>query len=110
MSNSQPNNIGGDNITVFLARVGISLALSLGFPISGAAQISPSHDLTQYSLEDLMNVQVTSVSKREQKPSKAGAAIYVINQEDIRQSGATNIPDLLRMVPGVHVAQMNAHT
>src|SRR6202023_967713 len=79
-------------------------------PIPSPAQTSTSRDLSQYSLEDLMNVQVTSVSKREQKLSKAGAAIYVINQEDIRRSGAVNIPDLLRMVPGVHVAQINAHT
>ena len=70
----------------------------------------PQTDLTQLSPEDLMNVRVTSVSKREQKLSKTGAAIYVINQEDIRRSGATSIPDLLRIVPGVHVAQINSHT
>jgi iron complex outermembrane receptor protein len=110
MSNSPPNNTCRDNITVFLASVGVLLALSLGVPIPSPAQTSASRDLGQYSLEDLMNVQVTSVSKREQKLSKAGAAIYVINQEDIRRSGAVNIPDLLRMVPGVHVAQINAHT
>jgi iron complex outermembrane receptor protein len=53
------------------------------------------------------NVQVTSVSKREQKISTAGAAIYVISQDDIRRSGATTIPDLLRMVPGVNVARVD---
>ena len=47
-----------------------------------------------------MNIEVTSVSKKEQKMSQAAAAIFVITQEDIRRSGATNIPDLLRMVPG----------
>jgi iron complex outermembrane receptor protein len=78
--------------------------------IPSTAQVTPPGDLTQLDLKDLMNVEVTSVSKREQKISTAGAAIYVINQEDIRRSGATSIPDLLRMVPGVHVAQMNAHT
>jgi iron complex outermembrane receptor protein len=54
-----------------------------------------------------MNVQVTSVSKKEQKLAKTGAAIFVITQEDIRRSGSTNIPDLLRMVPGVDVAQLD---
>ena len=54
-----------------------------------------------------MNVQVTSVSKKEQKLAKTGAAIFVITQEDIRRSGATNIPDLLRMVPGVNVARVD---
>jgi iron complex outermembrane recepter protein len=77
--------------------------------MSPAQNQSPS-DLTQISLEDLMNVQVTSVSKKEQTLGSAGAAVFVITQEDIRRSGATNIPDLLRMVPGVNVAQMSAST
>ncbi|MGB9464406.1 MAG: TonB-dependent receptor [Candidatus Acidiferrum sp.] len=62
------------------------------------------------SIENLMNMQVTSVSKKEQKLSRTAAAIFVITKEDIRRSGATNIPDLLRMVPGVDVAQINANT
>lgn len=57
-----------------------------------------------------MNVEVTSVSKHEQLLSQTAAAIFVISQEDIRRSGATNIPDLLRMVPGLYVAQINAST
>lgn len=57
-----------------------------------------------------MNVEVTSVSKKEQKLSKTAAVIFVITQEDIRRSGATNIPDLLRMVPGLDVAQINGST
>ncbi len=64
-------------------------------------------DLTQKSLEDLMNIEITSVSKKEQKTSEAPAAIFVISREDIRRSGALNIPDLLRMVPGVDVAQID---
>src|SRR5580704_7928551 len=67
-------------------------------------------DLTDRSLEDLMNIEVTSVSKKEQKLSQTPAAVFVITQEDIRHSGATNIPDLLRMVPGLDVAQINANT
>ncbi|MBZ5661100.1 MAG: TonB-dependent receptor plug domain-containing protein [Acidobacteriia bacterium] len=62
------------------------------------------------SIEDLMNIQVTSVSKKEQKMSQAAAAIFVITQEDIRRSGAANIPDLLRMVPGMDVSQINANS
>ena len=67
-------------------------------------------DLAEKSIEDLMNMEVTSVSKKEQKLSSVAAAIFVITQEDIRRSGATNIPDLLRMVPGLDVAQINANT
>jgi iron complex outermembrane receptor protein len=57
-----------------------------------------------------MNMEVTSVSKKDQKMSQVAAAIFVITPEDIRRSGATNIPDLLRMVPGLDVAQISAST
>jgi iron complex outermembrane recepter protein len=67
-----------------------------------------SKDLSNLSIDDLMNIEVTSVSKKEQKMAKVAAAIFVITQEDIRRSGATNIPDLLRMVPGMDVAQIDA--
>ena len=79
-----------------------------------AAALSPAQsptakDLALTSLEDLMNIEVTTVSKKEQKLSQVGAAVFVITQEDIRRSGSTNIPDLLRMVPGIHVAQLDAN-
>ena len=64
-------------------------------------------DVTAMSVEDLMNMQVTSVSKRTQKVADAAAAVYVITQEDIRRSGATNIPEALRLVPGVQVARID---
>ena len=57
-----------------------------------------------------MNIKVTSVSKKEETLSRTAAAIFVITVEDIRRSGATNIPDLLRMVPGLDVAQVNGST
>jgi iron complex outermembrane recepter protein len=57
-----------------------------------------------------MNIQVTTVSKKEQALRTAGAAVFVITQEDIRESGATNIPDLLRLVPGVNVAHQSTNT
>jgi iron complex outermembrane recepter protein len=69
----------------------------------------PSGDLTEKSLEDLMNIEVTSVSKKEQKLSRTASAISVITQDNIRRSGATNIPDLLRMVPGLDVAQISGN-
>ncbi len=66
-------------------------------------------DLTELSIEDLMAIRVTSVSKKEQTLAKTGAAAFVITQEDIHNSGATNIPDVLRMAPGVDVAQIDAN-
>jgi iron complex outermembrane receptor protein len=68
------------------------------------------NDLTQVSIENLLNIEVTSVSKKEQKLSRVAAAVFVITPEDIRRSGSTNIPDLLRMVPGMDVAQINDNT
>jgi iron complex outermembrane receptor protein len=64
-------------------------------------------DVTAMSVEDLMNLQVTSVSKRAQKVADAAAAVFVITQEDIKRSGARNIPETLRMVPGLEVARLD---
>jgi iron complex outermembrane receptor protein len=72
-------------------------------------QTSGPRDLSEVPIEDLMNIKVTSVSKKEQKMSQAAAAIFVITQEDIHRSGATNIPDLLRIVPGLDVSQINVN-
>src|SRR5580692_3259815 len=89
---------------------GLGLALSTLTIVTGMAQTAPPVDLTGSSLEDLMNIQVTSVSKKEESLSKAPGSIYVITQDDIRHSGAINVPDLLRIVPGVDVARINANT
>ena len=85
----------------------IALLLAAIAP-AGRAQ-APSQSLGGASLEELMNIQVTSVSKKEQTLAKTGAAVFVINQEDIRRSGATSIPDLLRLAPGVDVAQIDSN-
>jgi iron complex outermembrane receptor protein len=87
-----------------LARLGACLLLIK------AASSAQQADLTQLSLEDLMNTKVTSVSKKEQSLSRTASAIFVITAEAIRRSGATNIPDLLRMVPGLDVAQINGNS
>lgn len=64
--------------------------------------------LKRLTIQDLLEVPVTSVSRRPQKYADAAAALYVISREDIRRSGATSIPELLRMVPGVQVARIDA--
>ena len=68
-----------------------------------------STDLTSVSIEDLLQMRVTSVSREQEPFSASAAAIFVITQEDIRRSGATSIPELLRMVPGLDVAQIDAN-
>jgi iron complex outermembrane recepter protein len=61
--------------------------------------------LKSLSLEELGNVQVTTVSKQAEELWNTPAAVFVLSQDDIRRSGATSIPELLRLVPGVEVAQ-----
>lgn len=65
-------------------------------------------DLINMSIEDLMDIQVTSVSKKAQSLSDSAAAVFVITADDIAQSGATAIPELLRMVPGLTVARIDS--
>jgi iron complex outermembrane receptor protein len=74
-----------------------------------AAPIKVTGDLTQMSIEDLMNLEVTSGAKKEESLQRTAAAIFVITSEDIRRSGATNLPDVLRMAPGLDVAQVNGN-
>ncbi|HVT88853.1 MAG TPA: TonB-dependent receptor [Tepidisphaeraceae bacterium] len=87
-----------------------SIASLLAVCGSTSGQTKPSEstpELVNMSLEDLMNVEVTSVSKTKQRIADAPAAVYVIAQEDIHRSGISNIPELLRMVPGMDVARVN---
>ena len=92
-----------------LKRCCLTLPLALLLTVPAWPQQKPL-DLTEQSIEDLMNIEVTSVTKGVQKMSQVAAAVFVIGQEDIRRSGSTSIPDLLRMVPGLDVAQINANT
>jgi iron complex outermembrane recepter protein len=65
--------------------------------------------LKQLNVEDLMNVEVTSVSRHPERLLQAASAIQVVSQEDIRRSGATSIPEALRLADNLQVAQKNAH-
>src|SRR5713101_2338024 len=70
----------------------------------------PEVPLTQISLEDLGEIEVTTASKEPVKASRIPAAIYVITQEDIRRSGAASIPEALRLAPGVEVARIDSNS
>ncbi len=64
--------------------------------------------LKQLSLAELGNVEVTTTSKEPEEVWKTPAAVFVITKENIRRSGATSIPEVLRLVPGVEVAQVDS--
>ena len=72
---------------------------------AGEAQLAGIDDL---SIKDLMQVEVSSVSRKSQTLFDTAAAAFIITQEDIRRSGATSIPEALRMAPGLEVAQLDA--
>jgi iron complex outermembrane receptor protein len=92
-----------------IAVIRLAWLLSLAAaPPSSFAQ-GPPPDLTLLSLEELMDIQVTSASRKEQQLEDSAAAAFVITREAIRRSGMTTIPDLLRLAPGVNVAQINAN-
>lgn len=65
----------------------------------------PTQQLKQLSLEQLGDIEVTTVSKEPEEVWNTPAAITVMTQDDIRYSGATSIPELLRLIPGVNVAR-----
>src|SRR2546428_1199923 len=64
--------------------------------------------LKKLTLEQLMNLEVTSVSRRPEKLSQAASAIQVITQDDIRRSGATSLPEALRLASNLEVAQVDS--
>ncbi len=90
---------------------GKSLLLSCVMALSafGVVKVrAETEELTHLSIEDLMDIQVTSVSKKSQSLSDSAAAVFVITSDDIKNSGATAIPELLRMVPGLNVARIDS--
>ncbi len=67
------------------------------------------NNIQSLDLKDLMDIQVTSVAKKQQSLSNSAAAIFVITQQDIERSGATSIPEALRMAPGINVARIDSN-
>jgi iron complex outermembrane receptor protein len=90
-------------ICLLLAQAGFAARADV--PSAGAT----SGQLKTLSVEELMNVEVTSVAREPQKLLQAAAAIQVITAEQIRRSGATTLPEALRLADNLQVAQINAH-
>ncbi len=95
------------SLVVFLC---LGLMSSWAGAAGAAEEWNPEEaSVTMMSLDELVYVDVTSVSKKAQKANEAASAIYVVTSEDIRRSGATSVPDALRMVPGLTVGGINAN-
>jgi iron complex outermembrane recepter protein len=91
-------------VTLLLFVVGSSITHSVAAQTPVSAQVS----LKKLSVEELMNVDVTSVSRRSERLSETASAVQVITSEDIRRSGATSIPEALRLASNLHVAQVDS--
>ncbi|MBS1211668.1 MAG: ligand-gated TonB-dependent outer rane channel [Proteobacteria bacterium] len=87
-------------LEVFLV-LGQSVAMAASAHSSGAAE------LVDLPLEQLLDMEVSSVSKQARHVSDSPAAVFVLTQEDIRRSGAASIPEALRMVPGLQVSRVD---
>jgi iron complex outermembrane recepter protein len=88
---------------------GLSLcALACWTGVAAADAPISLQQLSRLSIEELLDISVSSVSKKPENLGGAAAAIAVVTAEDIKRSGATTIPDSLRLVPGLHVARVNS--
>jgi iron complex outermembrane recepter protein len=92
------------------AAAGVLAVISTVAAFAGAARAPSLEELRNLSIEDLANVEVTSVSLRREPLSEAPAAIYVIRGEDIRRSGAVSLPEALRLAPNLEVARVSSQT
>ena len=86
-----------------------TLLLSSGLAYAQAPVVEADPELDAILSLDISELTITSVAKREQKLSRAAAAVYVITQEDIRRTGVSSVPEALRMVPGLEVARAGSH-
>jgi iron complex outermembrane receptor protein len=89
-------------------RTGCAAGL-LGALLPAAWGQQPQPSLADLSLEQLSEIEVTSVGKRVQRLADVAGSVYVINQEDIRRSGALTLPEVLRLAPNLQVARADAN-
>jgi iron complex outermembrane recepter protein len=88
---------------------GIVVVLLCSFASSRVAAAADTEQLLDMTLESLMDIEVTTVAKRPQTLAETAASVYVVSSEDIRRSGATTIPDALRLVPGMEIAHIDGN-
>jgi iron complex outermembrane receptor protein len=77
--------------------------------LSTLASAEEQNEALGLSVEELLNTKVTSVAKKAQSLNDAAAAAFVISNEDIKRAGVTNIPDALRLAPGLDVARIDSN-
>jgi len=93
---------------ILFARVCLAALACALAPVGRGALAQSVEDLWRLSIDELSKIDVSSVSKSSQALSDAPAAIYVITHDDIIRSGATRLPDILRLAPNLFVARTSA--
>lgn len=88
----------------------IALApLLLALPAAAQLSAVAADAMADMSIEELANIQVTSVSKKPERLAAAAASVFVITADDIRRSGAATVPEALRLAPNLQVAQTSGY-
>jgi len=93
-----------------LRKITLSAAALGGALITPYALALDAVNYFELTLEQLLEVKVHSASKKNETIANAPAAVYVVTSEDIIRTGVTNIPDALRMVPGMQVARTDSNS
>jgi iron complex outermembrane recepter protein len=97
-----------NRIRVCLLSVLLVLAAISALAQVQMASVDSPQELKQLSLQQLSQIEVTTLSKQPQQVLQTAAAIFVITSDDIKRSGATTIPEALRLAPGVEVARIDS--
>jgi iron complex outermembrane receptor protein len=85
----------------------LALLVSVLLTLPAHATIADPRDMADLSIEELANIQITSVSKKPERLGSAAASVVVITADDIRRSGASSVAEALRLAPNLQVAQAN---
>lgn len=86
-----------------------ALGIVLGLDVLCCHAAVSTRELANLSFDELANIRITSVSKKDERLGDAAASVFVITQDDIRRSGASSLPEALRLAPNLHVAQVSAN-
>ena len=101
------NGAGRERALGPIAPLVVCAALLAWHPVA-ARPAAAATQLADLSLEELMNLEVSLVSRSEETLFEAASAVFVLTREDIRRSGAASLPEALRLVPGLQVARIDA--